>query len=201
VIEAPGDIADEATVDRIFDIIAREAGRLDVLVLNACHLGLGPNFIDLETTLWDSVIAVNVRGMFLCAQRAARIMREQGGGSIINIGSIQGMRGARNRSAYIASKGAIDAATRAMAIDLAEFNIRVNMVVPGYIWTTRWNDLDDRIKEIRRDNVPLHKEATYEDVARAVVFFATDESKNITGNHIVVDGGLTMQLLPESRDV
>jgi 3-oxoacyl-[acyl-carrier protein] reductase len=201
VIEAPGDIASEESVDGMFETIRREAGVLDVLVLNACHLGLGPNFIDVDTKLWDDVIAVNVRGMFLCGQRAARMMRDSGGGAIVNIGSIQGIRAARDRSAYITSKGAIDAATRAMALDLAEFNIRVNMVVPGYIWTTRWNELDEQVKKTRWDNVPLHAEAKYEDVANAVIFFATDESRNITGNSIVVDGGLTMQLLPAERDI
>lgn len=201
VIEAPGDIASESSVDAMFGIIKKEAGKLDILVLNACHLGLGPGFIDVSTDLWDNVIAVNVRGMFLCGQRAARMMREQGGGCIINIGSIQGIRAARNRSAYITSKGAIEACTRAMALDLAEYNIRVNMVVPGYIWTTRWNDLDEKVKKTRRDNVPLHKEVTYEDVANAVIFLSTNESQNITGNSIVVDGGLTIQLLPAERDL
>jgi 3-oxoacyl-[acyl-carrier protein] reductase len=201
VIEAPGDISKEKIVDRIFDIIRKETGRLDVLVHNACHLGLGPNFIEVDSNLWDDVFAVNVRGMFLCGQRAARMMRDQGGGVIVNIGSVQGIRAVRNRSAYVASKGAIESATRAMAVDLAAFNIRVNMVVPGYIWTSRWNHLDAETIKTRRDNIPLQQEATYEDVAKAVVFFASNESDNITGSSLVVDGGLTMQMLPSSLDI
>ncbi len=201
IIEAPGDISSENEVEAIFQIIKEEVGKLDILIHNACHLGLGPGFIDVPLTLWDEVLAVNVRGMFLCGQQAARMMQAQGGGTIINIGSVQGIRAARNRSAYITSKGAIEACTKAMAIDLAEYNIRVNMVVPGYIHTSRWNDLNQEVISTRRSNIPLHKEADYEDISNAVIFLASDDSKNITGSSLVVDGGLTTQLLPDGLDI
>ena len=201
IIEAHGDISKENDVIRIFGTIEREAGKLDILILNACHLGVGPNFIDLSLQLWDDVIGVNVRGMFLCGQQAARMMRDNGGGTIVTVGSVQGLRGSRNRSAYIASKGAVESCTRAMALDLAAFNIRVNMVVPGYIHTSRWDDLKPEAIDIRRGNLPLGKEVEYEDIAKAILFLSTSDSRNITGASIVVDGGLSMQLLPSQRDV
>lgn len=200
IIECPGSISSEEDVDVMYKKLLQETEKIDILVNNACSLGVGYNFLDTPTSLWDDVIAVNIRGLFLCSQRAARIMADQNGGAIVNIGSTLGQRAILNRTAYVTTKGAIEAATRAIALDLAPHGIRVNSVLPGYIHTSRWEDLSDDVRSIRRNNVPLGAESTYEDVANAVVFLSSVDAKNITGSSLVVDGGCSAQWLPKSVD-
>ena len=102
-----------------------------MLVNNACHLGLGHRFLDMPIEFFDEVLAVNLRGYALCAQYAARQMVARGGGAIVNIGSNTADRALADRAAYIASKGGVESLTRAIAVELAEYKIRVNCVVPG----------------------------------------------------------------------
>ena len=113
---APADVSDELQVRGMFAKVAETAGRLDILVNNACHLGVGPGFLDTTAEFFDRVMAVNARGYFLCAREAARLMTARGtGGAIVNIGSITARNTIRGRLAYVASKGAIESMTRAMA--------------------------------------------------------------------------------------
>jgi NAD(P)-dependent dehydrogenase (short-subunit alcohol dehydrogenase family) len=200
VLEAPGDISHVKDVERIFAFIQTKCETLDILVNNAVHLGVGDYFLETPVELWDEVLAVNLRGLLLCSQKAAQIMAMKKRGVIINISSLTSLQAVRNRCAYITSKGAINSATRALAVDLAPYNIRVNCVMPGYIRTTRWDALSTEIIEKRRSNIPLGIEVSYEDVANAVIFLASDEAKNITGAQLAVDGGCTAQLVPFHSD-
>ena len=110
------------------------------------------------------------------------------------------MRAIRNRTAYVASKGGIDALTRSMAVDLGPKGIRVNEVAPGYIYTDRWDALDESLRTRRRMNCPLRKEASADDIAQAVAFLASDAAANICGERLVVDAGCSAQHMPEDVD-
>lgn len=190
------DVADEAEVTRAFEWIARQAGGLDVLVNNACHLGLGHRFLDMPMCFFDEVLAVNLRGYALCAQLAARQMIGRGGGAIVNIGSNTAGRALADRAAYIASKGGVESLTRAIAVELAEHRIRVNCVVPGYIYTERWDSLSDEVKQRRWKNVPLGKESSAADIGEAAAFLASEKAGNITGSSLLVSGGIDVQMVP-----
>ncbi|NLF73958.1 MAG: SDR family oxidoreductase [Candidatus Anammoximicrobium sp.] len=190
------DVAREEDVARAFAAIAQQAGGLDVLVNNACHLGLGYRFLDMPIAFFDEVLAVNLRGYALCAQYAARQMIPRGGGAIVNIGSNTARRVLADRAAYIASKGGVESLTRALAVELAEYQIRVNCVVPGYIHTERWNTLSEEIKQRRWKNVPLGRESSPADIGEAAAFLACSKAGNITGSSLLVSGGTDIQLVP-----
>jgi NAD(P)-dependent dehydrogenase (short-subunit alcohol dehydrogenase family) len=198
VIEAPADVADHEAVCAMFDAIGRQVASLDALVNNAILQGCGHTFTDTPPDLLQSVFAVNVFGSFYCAQQAARMMKEHGG-AIVNVGSNVAFRAIRQRAAYVASKGAIDALTRALAVELGPDGIRVNSVAAGYIRTDRWEGLTD-VADRRRANVPLGCESIGRQIAEAVMFLASDAASSTTGACLTVDGGITAQLLPMDCD-
>lgn len=200
-VEIPCDISDLAQVDAMFDIIKQKFGRIDILVNNACDQGIGDPFEKMTPDFFLRVIKTNMLGTFQVSQHAVKMMLEQPErGVIVNLGSNVSQRAIRNRTAYVASKGGIDALTRSMALDLAPKGIRVNTVAPGYINTNRWDVLPEATIKRRRLNTPLGIEACYDDIAQAVAFFASDASKNITGERLVVDAGCTCQHMPIDVD-
>ena len=202
LIEVPADLSVPGTIDAMFDRLEGEWGGLNVLVNNAVDHAIGHSFVDTPLDVFEGALRVNLVAAFRCAQRAARMMIAAGaGGSIVNIGSNVSERPIRNRSAYCASKGGVDALTRAMAIELGPHNIRVNTVAPGYIHTERWTALSDADTARRRANVPLGREASGEEIADAVLFLASDAAARITGARLVVDGGTSVQLVPPDAEV
>ena len=200
VFEATADVADPEQVDAMFAKIKSEFGRLDILVNNAILQGVGHSFTDTPLELLNDVFAVNVFGAFHCAREAAKMMVEQGFGSIVNVGSNTSEQAIGDRTAYIASKGAIDALTRAMAVDLGPKGVRVNNVAAGYIHTDRWESLTKE-KERRRANIPLGAEASGREIADAILFMASDAASKITGTRLLVDGGVSSQLVPADCDM
>jgi len=201
-LETPADIGDIAQVRAMFCKIREVYGRIDILVNNACNQGIGPAFEDMTPEYFLSVIRTNLLGTFQVSQEAVKMMlRQETRGVIVNLGSNVSMRAIRNRCAYVSSKGGIDALTRAMAVDLGPKGIRVNMVAPGYIHTDRWDVLDEAKKKRRRMNCPIGMEATADDVAQAVAFLASDASRNICGERLVVDAGCSAQHMPADTDV
>jgi 3alpha(or 20beta)-hydroxysteroid dehydrogenase len=161
-----------------------EFGRLNVLVNNAGIVALGPlKSFDLEK--WQNVIDVNLKGTFLGMQAAVEPMIAAGGGSIINISSIEGLRGAPFVHPYVASKWAVRGLTKSAALELAPHNIRVNSVHPGFIRTPMTAHLPEDMVII-----PLGRAADPHEVATFVVFLASDEACYATGSEFVVDGGL-----------
>jgi NAD(P)-dependent dehydrogenase (short-subunit alcohol dehydrogenase family) len=200
VVAVPADLSDPVAIARMFAAIQADGGRLDVLVNNAVQQAIGHSFVTTPLDVLEYTIRVNLIGLFHCGQQAARLMLVRHTGVIVNLGSNSAERAIRNRSAYIATKGAVEALTRAMAIELGPHGIRVNTVVPGYIFTRRWEGLDPAVITRRRANVPLGREAAADDVAGAVLYLASDEARRVTGARLVVDGGCSIQLVPEDLE-
>ena len=184
------DVADVASVAALLAAVQALHGRLDVLVHCA---GIGRNVPFLETTpdMFDQVIAVNLRGTFLVAQAAARAMAASGGGSIVTVSSISGLRGNPGRAAYGASKGGVNILSQVMANELAAHNIRVNVLAPGPVETPLVAAMQAEgpgyAPWLRA--IPLGRFAKVEEIASAAVFLASDEASFVTGHVLAVDGG------------
>ena len=191
------DIAQKGVPETLVDAAVKEFGRLDILVNNAgiVHRHTAETATDQE---WDGVIATNVTGVFRMSRATLRHMKRQGGGTIINIGSDWALVGGRNAFAYCASKGAVAQMTRAMAVDHARDNIRVNCICPGDIDTPmlasgiakRGMTLEDGLKHLAAA-IPMGRVAQPREIARAAVFLASDDSSFMTGAMLSVDGGST----------
>lgn len=175
--------------------VARQAlaalGAVDALVNNAAEAARLPT-TDTDGPLIDRLLAVNVRAPLLLISALIPSMTEHGGGSIINLSSISSLVGTPNRAAYAASKGALDAATRSLAIELGPVGIRVNAVAPGVVDTALWakNKEIPGIIESIEHQTPLRRWGQPEDIAGVITFLATDAGRFITGEIIAVDGGL-----------
>lgn len=193
-----GDVADEATVERIFDELERAFGQpVDLLVCNAGIPSTGYHFLDLPAARFDELLRVNLRGVFLPAQRFARALVAAGRpGAIVTIGSVGGARAHWDNVPYDATKGGVEAGTRALALDLARHRIRANCVCPGFTRTERWAELTPEQLAGRRALIPLGQEALPEDIGAAVAFLGSEAARTITGQTLYVDGGLTAQLHP-----
>ncbi len=204
VVAQPCDISDAAQVETLFDTIARGSGRLDILVNNAANQGIGhggPLEMDAER-FWD-VLKTNVVGGFRVTQAACNrfFMKQESRGAVVFLSSNTAQRAIRNRTAYCASKGAINSMVRALALDLAPLGIRVNACAPGYIYTERWETLAPEKAARRRLNCPLRREAKGADIAGVVAFLASDDSSNMTGEIVTCDAGCSCQHMPEDVDV
>ena len=184
------DVSSKAAVDTMFDRVLAEHKRLDVLVNNAGNIYAARHFLEGDEQWWDSVLGVNLKGAYLCSQRAAQVMARQHGGVIINMSSGGATKAHRGNVAYDASKGGIEAMTRAMALDLAPYGVRVNAIVPGLI---RTYEIEDDVAKDRGRVVPMGRLGSPEDIAGPTVFLATDDARYITGASIVVDGGVLVQ--------
>jgi NAD(P)-dependent dehydrogenase (short-subunit alcohol dehydrogenase family) len=184
------DVSSKPAVDAMFDAALERFGTLDVLVNNAGDIYAARHFLEADEAWWDRVLGVNLKGAFLCSHRAAQVMARQGSGVIINMSSGGATRAHRGNVAYDASKGGIEAMTRAMALDLAPYGVRVNAIVPGLIQTY---DLTGEQARERGAVVPMGRLGTAEDLAGPTVFLATDDARYITGACLVVDGGVLVQ--------
>ena len=203
------DVGDKAQVNSLMGLIVKEAGCLDILVNNAADQGLGhggPLEMDPDAIL--RVMGTNVRGGFQITQAAANrfFMKkpyEVGGpyrGTVVFLSSNTAQRAIRNRTAYCASKGAINSMVRSLALDLAPLGIRVNACAPGYIYTERWDVLDPKVAARRRANCPLGREATGSDIANVVAFLASEDSGNMAGEIVTCDAGCSCQHMPKDVD-
>src|SRR5437870_1580550 len=185
------DVRDRAAVDAAVAATVREYGRLDVLV-DCAGVSHGGTFLDLDPAEWERVIAVNLSGMFHLGQAAARQMvRQGGGGSIINVTSQLAEVARPERAAYVASKGGGRSLTHAMALDLAAHGIRVNAIAPGPTLTnlTRAAYADPERRRATIAQLPLGRLGDPQDLVGAILFLASDESIWATGSTVTVDGG------------
>lgn len=199
----PCDVSCLDQVKNLFDIIEKEAGSLDILVNNAAHQGIGKPFTEMEPEYLMEVLGVNIRGGFQVTQQAVNrfFLKQPSRGVVVFLSSNTAQRAIRNRTAYCASKGGINAMVRSIALDLGPLGIRVNACAPGYIYTERWESLSEEKKERRRLNCPLRQEATGTDIANVVAFLASSESSNLTGEIITCDAGCSCQHMPEDVDM
>jgi len=189
-------VADPGSVQQAVDATVAEFGRLDILVNNA-GIHRGHMIVDFPIEDWEAVFAVNLRGTFLCSQAAARQMIKQGdGGCIINMSSASGKKPDPQGAAYCASKSAVIGFTRVLALELGEYGIRANAVLPGATDTKMLRDVTDRVPGLMDELVArtaLDKVATPRDQANAFLFLASDLASHITGEQLVVAGGEFME--------
>jgi len=196
-----GDVSEEATATAAVDLARSAFGRLDILFNNA---GIDPlrarSVIETEVADWDRVLDVNVKSAYLMSRAAIPFMREGGGGSIVNTASVAGLKPGADETAYSVSKAAMISLTQALALDFASDGIRANCVCPGFmemVMVDRRRDLTEEQQAARAAGaaarVPLGRQGTYEEVARAVVFLAGPDASYITGAALVVDGGMMLR--------
>lgn len=187
----PTDVADPTSVESLVDDVLREHGHIDVLVNNAA-VSLGGTLLDTDLDVWTRTVAVNQTGTFLCSQQVARAMVDTGTtGRIVNLASVNSFAAEAGAASYVATKGAVLALTRAMAVDLAPYGIRVNAIAPGPIRTEHTAasfDEPSMATGISR-GVPLGRAGRADEVAPLVVFLASDESTFVNGTTLVADGG------------
>jgi NAD(P)-dependent dehydrogenase (short-subunit alcohol dehydrogenase family) len=192
------DVSQKSEVDRLFDTALEQFGDVHVLVNNAGLVNESRHFLEGDEAWWERVLDTNLKSVFLCAHRAAWLMARRSGGCIISMSSGGATRAHRGNVAYDASKGGIEAFTRAAAIDLAPYAIRVNAVAPGSIKTGPMTDDEGRS---RGQTIPLGRIGQPEEIAAAVAFLASDDARYMTGQTIVVDGGLLSQQRSPQVDI
>jgi len=183
------DVAQPDAVALAFDAVGRQFGRLDALVNNA-GIAIFKPILDVTFEDWSRVLAVNLTGPFLCTQAAAPMMRDAGGGSIVNITSISGLRASTLRTAYGTSKAGLAHLTKQQAAELAQYNIRVNAVAPGPVDTAMAKAVHTlEIRADYHDHMPLNRYGLEEELAEAIFFLSSDKASYITGQIVCVDGG------------
>lgn len=194
-----GDVTQEADVERFVDFTVERFGRLDILFNNA-GMTIPGSVTELTEEQWDAVLDVNAKGVFFgCKYGIPAMLSTAGGGSIINTGSGAGHVGTRRGAAYNAAKAAVVLLTKQVALDFARQNVRVNAVCPGMVDTgfmervfkSRGDEVAAR--KAAEEAVPMGRLARPEEVARAVLFLASDDSSYVTGSSLMVDGGYTAQ--------
>jgi len=196
-ISIPMDVANRESVQKAVDEIVGQLGRIDTLVNNA---GMGwkhGSFFDLTDEVWDEYIAINLKGIFIVSQIVARKMVDQGqGGRVVNIGSVQSYTYQPGFTAYSTSKGGVLMFTKALAKELAPYDIAVNMIAPGPIKIERNVDMhaSDEFQSIIDTNIPAGRSGLPVDCANAAVYLGSEECSFVTGTSILVDGGILASL-------
>ena len=186
-----GDITDGTVCARIVGETIEQYGGLDILVNNVGISGAPGRLQDIEEASWDRVFDVNLKSAFLMSRSAVPAMIRRGGGAIVNISSVAGIR-SHGAAAYGSSKAALNAFTRELAVMYGRDRVRANAIAPGHIFTPMVESmLDAEARERRRKVAPLPLEGDAWDIAAAALFFAGDESRFITGTCLPVDGGVT----------
>ncbi|MFL3019939.1 MAG: SDR family NAD(P)-dependent oxidoreductase [Candidatus Poriferisodalaceae bacterium] len=197
-LATPADVSNSVDVNEMFDAIESAIGEVQILVNNAGLVGPMLHFFEADEAWWRKIIDVNLTGHFLCAHRAARPMARAGSGVIINMSSGGATRAHRSFTAYDATKGGIEAFTRALALDLGPYGIRVNALMPGSIDTSGL-DLDQR--SLRGENIPMGRIGEPDDMTGPALFLASEESGYVTGDVIKVDGGMLAQQRSATVDI
>ena len=195
---AIADVSDEPQVEAMFEATLETFGTVDVLVNNASLIDTTRHFLAGDADWWNRIIAVNLSGAFLCSHRAAQIMARKRSGIIINVSSGGASRAHRGNAAYDAAKGGIEALTRAMALDLGSYGVRVNTLVPGSVDTSQ---MAAEVKQARGQDIPLGRVGEAEDLAGPAVFLASDDARYITGHLLIVDGGMLAQQRSATVDI
>lgn len=196
VVPVPCDVGKEEDIRRLFETVKEKFGRIDILVNNAGATWGAPT-LDFPLERWDQLFQVNVRGVWILTREVARLMKEQGGGSIINISSIMAFRGSEESLhpavPYNSTKAAINALTMNLAVKLAPHRIRVNAIAPGFFKTDMMAYIEtagfEEQKRTMLESIPLGRSGDRGDMAGVAVFLASDAAAYVTGHVLVVDGG------------
>ncbi len=184
-------VTDRDSVKAMMDEVVSKWGTVDVLVNNA-GITSDAQLVKLEEADFDKVIDVNLKGVFNCAQAAAKIMSENGGGVILNASSVVGLYGNFGQTNYAATKWGVIGFTKTWAKELGKKGIRVNAVAPGFTMTPMVAKMPEKVLDMMKGKSPLGKLATPEDIANAYLFLASDEAAFITGTVLSVDGGVVL---------
>ncbi|MDY7018875.1 MAG: glucose 1-dehydrogenase [Chloroflexota bacterium] len=195
-LAVPTDVRLSDQVTNLVEKTVAEFGRIDILVNNAGG-SFNVSTMELSEGGWDAIIRENLKSVFLCSKAVAKVMTEHKTGSIVNIASIAGLRSYTANAAYGAAKAGIIEFTKTLAVDLAPQNIRVNCIAPGFIITEGLSQLHEeesgKMQE-RTAFVPLHRLGKPEDIVGAVIYLSSEASSYVTGQPVVIDGGLIINL-------
>lgn len=186
-----GDMGVTADIDALFDGVSETHGAVSILVNNAGIMSPQHHFFDGDEAWWDTFLRTNLTSHYLCTDRAARIMARNGGGAVVNMSSGGATRAHRGMVAYDAAKGGIEGFTRAAALELAPYGIRVNALVPGLIATNP--DESAASRQRRDETIPMGRGGTGDDIAGPALFLVGDDAAYVTGATLVVDGGVLVQ--------
>ena len=218
------DVAVEGAATAAVAAVVKRLGGLDILVNNA-GLGRGPldpntthpaaggwRVDDMTTASWDEYLSQNLKTTFVMTRAGAPHLKARGGGAIVNIASIAALGASPMLPAYAAAKAGVISLTKSLALDYAPLDIRVNAICPGFLWTRAWEGLASQLRlsepqfaaltprdvfmEIVKRGVPMAREQTPEDIGHLAAFLASDVARNITGQWIAVDGGITLRQAP-----
>jgi NAD(P)-dependent dehydrogenase (short-subunit alcohol dehydrogenase family) len=198
ILAVQADVSRPEDVARLVEKGTTRFGRIDILVNNAGY-GITGSVVETDEDAWDALMAVNVRGVFLCSKYAIPVMKTNGGGTIVNTASVVAAVGIGNRAAYCASKGAVAALTRAIAVDHVGDGIRCNAIAPGTIDTPYFDDIlrkspdSGATRKALAARQLLGRLGTPEEIAAGILFLASDESRFATGTILTLDGGMTAQ--------
>jgi meso-butanediol dehydrogenase / (S,S)-butanediol dehydrogenase / diacetyl reductase len=190
------DVTKSAEVKAVLTGVAAKHGRLDILINNAGY-GITGSVVETSEDDWNALMAVNINGVFFGCKHAIPIMKAQGGGAIVNTASTTSRVGIRDRAAYVTSKGAVAAMTRAMALDHVADNVRINCVGPGTIETPYFTKIfadspdADGLRKSLEARQPMNRLGRPDEIAKAILFLASDESSFCTGSTLFADGGWT----------
>jgi len=194
-------LAIEAHIGRMEDInhlvtkLSEKFGRIDILANNAATTPAMTPILDADERLWNSIMNLNLKGLFFLSQAVARVMKEKGGGKIINVSSMDAFRPDYNIGIYAISKAGVIMATKVMAKEWAQYNIRVNAIAPGHVHTRMSDSFFTYVPEIKEEvlkKTPLRRIAEPDEIVGTMIFLASDASSFVTGETIIVDGGILL---------
>lgn len=197
------DLCNDKAIEEMFEYVNGKYGRIDILV-NDAGIQIRNWATDFDMDAFDKLLRINLRAYYVCSRTAARYMKHQGNGKIVNISSVNGYRYHSKRSAYNISKAAVNGMTGTLAVELGRFGIRVNGVAPGYVETeVMLSGIREGIlkEENIKSVIPMKKYVLPEEVGKLVAFLASDESNGITGQTIHIDGGQSVIALPEELNM
>ncbi len=187
-----------SSMEKTFRQIKEDFGTLNAFVANSANLGMNVGLLNATEEDFDSICNVNLKGTFFCCQMAAHLMKDKGG-SIVTIGSVQGVGAVWGRTVYGMTKAGISMLAKSMAYELGQYGIRVNNVIAGAIHSDRWDALSEKEISLRREKYPIGRESTEEEIAEAVLFLSSDRAGSVTGTDFTIDSGISICLLPYQK--